>query len=188
MSASNQYFKNHFLIALPSVSGGFFEHTLTYLCEHDEKGAMGLVINQHMGVHTSEILGEMNIEHGDDMLDEPVLAGGPVQQERGFILHRRDGREWQNSLNLNDYIALTTSPDILKAFADNSVPDGAFVCLGYAGWDAGQLEQELLDNCWLTLPADPEILFDLPVEQRYDAALAKLGVRAEQLTHFSGHA
>jgi putative transcriptional regulator len=180
--------KNHFLIALPTLGDGFFTKSITYLCEHDEHGAMGLVINHPMDIKLSEILTEMKIEYNTGIQDGPVLAGGPVQTERGFIMHRRDEREWQNSLMLSSTIALTTSPDVLQAFGEGSMPKGSFVTLGYAGWDAGQLENEILQNCWLTLPATDTILFDTPYEKRVDAALNLLGIRMEQLTAFSGHA
>ena len=187
-SQNSNSLKNHFLIALPTLGDGFFSQSITYLCEHDEHGAMGVVINQPIDIKLTEILEEMNIAYGDNVQEGAILAGGPVQTERGFILHRRDEREWQNSLNISPTVAMTTSPDVLEAFGEGTMPEGSFVTLGYAGWGEGQLEAEILQNSWLTLPATDEILFDTPYEKRVQAALDLLGIRKEQLTTFSGHA
>ncbi|EEF25223.1 conserved hypothetical protein [Ricinus communis] len=175
-SALFQSFRNHFLIAMPALSEGFFGHSVTYVCEHSEQGAMGIVINLPMGLPLREVLDHLEIEDARAHLDDPVMAGGPVQTDRGFVLHRTSEQHWDATLVITDEISLTTSRDILAAMAHSRGPRDSLVALGYAGWGAGQLEQEIADNAWLTLPADSTIIFDVPVEQRLSAAAAKLGI------------
>lgn len=189
MKHTFQSLKNHFLLAMPALSEGFFAHSLTYLCEHSENGAMGLVINRPMEVSLGEILEHLKFEgaHGAHM-DDPVMAGGPVHTDRGFVLHRGGEREWESTLHLTDEVALTTSRDILHAIANNEGPAEILVTLGYAGWSAGQLEDELAANTWLTMPADHSVIFNTPYEKRLDAAAAKLGIDLTLLAPGAGHA
>lgn len=180
--------KNHFLIALPSLRDGIFTHSITYLCEHDDNGAMGIVINHPLDMDVDEILEQLEIDGQIFEHPEPVFAGGPVHTDRGFVLHRRDGHHWEASIEVTDTIALTTSLDILEAIARNRGPSQSLIALGYAGWGAGQLEEELQNNTWLTLPASEEVLFNVASEQKVDAALAALGITFSQLGSDSGHA
>lgn len=188
MKIAFESLKDHFLIAMPSLTEGIFAHSVTYLCEHNEHGAMGIIINRPIGIALSEILEQLDIgevrNHGTD----PVMAGGPVQTDRGFVLHRTNEKKWESTLSITDEISLTTSRDILDALAHNEGPDRALVALGYAGWGAGQLEQELAANAWLTISADSAILFNTPSEKRFDAAIAKLGIDIAQLAPGAGHA
>lgn len=188
MNPTFQSLRNHFLLAMPSLSEGIFARSLTYLCEHSEEGAMGIVINRPLDLRLREIFEHLEIRGVRGSPDEPVLAGGPVQTDRGFVLHRPSDREWDSTLHIADDVALTTSRDILEALAHNEGPDGYLMALGYAGWGAGQLESELAENAWLTLPADSDILFNRPVEARLDAAAAKLGVNMNLISSHAGHA
>ena len=151
----------HFLIAMPSLNDGFFNQAVTYICEHDESGSFGVIINQETNIPLKQVIKEMKIEStaGYDE-DKPVFIGGPVEQGSGFILHRPAGN-WSSSLIVNNDVALTTSKDILQAIANNEGPADCMVALGYAGWSAGQLEQEMADNTWLSCPADEQIIFSL---------------------------
>lgn len=180
--------KDHFLVAMPSLTEGIFAHSVTYLCEHNEHGAMGLIINRPMGVALGEILEHLDIDNVRNHGTDPVMAGGPVQTDRGFVLHRTSERQWESTLPITDEISLTTSRDILDALAHNEGPDCALVALGYAGWGAGQLESELAANSWLTIPADSAIIFNTPAEKRLNAAAAKLGIDLALLAPGAGHA
>ena len=188
MNASFQSFKNHFLIAMPSLTEGIFAHSVTYVCEHTEQGAMGIVINQPMGMPLSDVLDHLKIDDARAHLNDPVMAGGPVQTDRGFVLHRTGDQRWESTMVITDEVSLTTSRDILASMAHAEGPYDSLVALGYAGWDAGQLEEEIADNAWLTLPADSDIIFTVPVEQRLDAAAAKLGINMSLLAPGAGHA
>lgn len=180
--------RNHFLIAMPGLSEGFFARSLTYLCDHSEEGAMGIVINQPLDLQLADLLEHLEIEHDGRRGHTALLAGGPVQTDRGFILHSPTERAWDSTLPLTPEVALTTSLDILTALASDRGPADSLVALGYAGWGAGQLESEISANAWLTLPADTEILFRTPVEKRMDAAAAKLGIDLRLLAPGAGHA
>lgn len=181
-------FTDQFLIAMPSLDDPNFSHTVTYICEHNADGAMGIVINRPLDLQLEEMLVHLEIEVTDHRgTDTPVMLGGPVQQERGFVLHRLP-RRWDATHPVSDRIGLTTSSDILAAIAHGEGPDGALISLGYAGWGGGQLEQELAENAWLNAPADPEILFDLPFEQRWAAAGALVGIDLATLSPEVGHA
>jgi len=180
--------RNHFLIAMPTLVDPNFSHTVTYLCEHNEEGAMGIVINRHMPITLAEVLEQMAIEPSSKLdTDVPVHEGGPVQPEHGFVIHSPVGA-WESSLSITDEIALTTSRDILAAIGHNEGPRKYLIALGYAGWGAGQLEQELAQNVWLSGPATSEILFDLPLEERWAAAAAQLGIDLSLLSSEIGHA
>lgn len=180
--------KNQFLIAMPYMEGSGFSNTVTYICEHDEEGAMGLVINRPTGLSLSEIFEQLEIgsessPHGFD----PIYAGGPVQTDRGFILHANN-TQWESTITIADGISLTTSKDILSSIAKDDGPQDCLVALGYAGWGAGQLEQEIANNYWLIAPASSEIIFNTPHEKRLDAAAELLGINLEQISPDAGHA
>lgn len=179
---------NHFLIAMPSLMDPNFHQTVTYICAHNEEGAMGLVINRPMELHLSDVLEQLDIEAtAAAVAHMPVFEGGPVQRERGFVIHRPAG-VWDAVLRVTDELAVATSRDILAAMARGEGPPQTLVALGYAGWGAGQLERELAENAWLSGPADVRILFELPSEQRWAAAAASLGVDLTLLSTEAGHA
>jgi putative transcriptional regulator len=188
MKAAFNSLKDHFLIAMPSLSEGIFAHSVTYLCEHSEEGAMGIVINRPLGLALHEILEHLDIEGPCAHLEDPVMAGGPVDIERGFVLHRNSERHWESTLSISDEICLTTSCDILAALAHKTGPQDTLVALGYAGWGAGQLEDELAANAWLTSPADSNIIFNTPIEARLRAAAAQLGIDLVLMAPGAGHA
>ncbi|NIB39609.1 YqgE/AlgH family protein [Pseudomaricurvus alkylphenolicus] len=179
--------RNHFLIAMPSLNDSIFSHTITYLCDHSSDGAMGLVINQPLGIDMTEVYKQLNCEQISQDTPAPVLCGGPVQPERGFILHSPE-QMWDSSLAVSDEVMLTASRDIIEAMARGEGPHKAQVTLGYAGWGPGQLESEIADNAWLTLPADSRIIFDTPIEQRWAAASQQLGVDMNLISGIAGHA
>lgn len=179
---------NHFLIAMPALADPNFTHTVTYLCEHTEEGAMGIIINRPLEISLGDVLEQMQIEPSEAVdLATPIYLGGPVQSERGFVLHTPVGG-WQSSLAITDTIAVTTSRDIITAIAQGEGPEQYHLALGYAGWGEGQLEQEIADNAWLSGPADQRILFDTPVEERWAAAAALLRVDLNLLSSEVGHA
>jgi putative transcriptional regulator len=181
-------FTNHFLIAMPSLADPNFFRTVTYVCVHSVEGAMGIIINRPLDIRLGEILSQLDIDSGDErMRDAPVYDGGPVQRERGFVLHRPPG-SWDAQLLVTGDIAVTTSRDILAALARGEGPTETLVALGYAGWGAGQLEREMAENAWLTGPADSRIIFETPTEQRWEAAAARLGVDLDRLSTSAGHA
>lgn len=180
--------KNQLLIAMPSLEDPNFSRTVTYICEHSEQGAMGIVLNRPTELSLADVLSHMEIE-GDpgETGEQRVYLGGPVEEERGFVLHTHT-EPWDSTLAINDDISVTTSRDILEAMACGKGPSHALVALGYAGWGAGQLERELQDNAWLSGPADRSILFDLPPDQRWEAAARLLGVDVNLLSSEAGHA
>ena len=184
-----QSFENHFLIAMPSLEDPYFSRSLTYICEHNEHGAMGIVINQPTGLHLKEMLMQVdeNIEVDEDKAQQIVLAGGPVSPDRGFILHTTQPG-WSSSMSLTSEIMVTTSKDILNVLGNDKGPEKTLVALGYAGWSAGQLEEEIQKNSWLLIEADTELLFDVPVHRKWQAAVQKLGVDIWQLAPGAGHA
>ena len=179
----------HFLIAMPGMADARFVRTLTYVCRHDEEGALGLIVNRPIDMNLGELFSQLGVAHEDDeVLDgRSLYFGGPVETGRGFVLHQPIG-QWQSTLPVGEQIALTTSRDILDAVAQGSGPDRLIVALGYAGWGAGQLEDEMAQNAWLTVPADSHVLFDLPADERLDAAVLLLGVDYASLSESAGHA
>jgi putative transcriptional regulator len=190
---TTHWLTNHLLIAMPSLQDPNFHRSVTYVCQHNEQGAMGLVINRGADLRFTDVLRQMRIEPQADLLDQvPVLIGGPVQQERGFVLHRAIGAlvpAWDSSFRINDQLSVTTSRDVLEALSRVSPSGSALLALGYAGWDAGQLESELMDNAWLTAEVqDHAILFNIPLEHRWQAAAALVGVDISRLTPTVGHA
>ncbi len=179
---------DHFLVAMPALDDPNFERSVTLLCQHDPAGAMGLVVNRPSDFTLGELLDQLHITGAPEALAaQRVLAGGPVQPERGFVLHD-DPRPWASTLRFGRGLAVTTSRDILEAMARGEGPAHAVVALGYAGWDAGQLEDELAANSWLTVPAEQAILFATPMEQRWQAAARALGVDLSRLADYAGHA
>ena len=186
---ADRFLANHFLIAVPSMSDPSFSRAVTLLCQHNEDGAMGLMINRLSDFTLGDILSQMNIQtENSELSATPVLAGGPVQPERGFVLHSETEQVWDSSFQISKQLWLTTSRDILIAMADGQGPAQAVVALGYAGWTAGQLEDELQDDAWLTVPAAPQIVFDTDLEQRWTAAARLIGIDLNLLTSYSGHA
>jgi putative transcriptional regulator len=186
--AEQQFLTNHFLIAMPALEDPNFFHTVTYICEHNAKGALGLVINRPLDMQLAEVLQHMDLQSVSPKTHQKTIhLGGPVQQNCGFVLHNPLG-DWEATLKVTDRIGITSSNDILKALASESGPDTYLVALGYAGWGAGQLEQELADNAWLNGPADPDILFHTADDERWNAAAASLGVNLDLLSSDTGHA
>ncbi len=179
---------NHLLIAMPHLGDPNFYHTVTYLCEHSEAGAMGLIINRPVEITLGDIFEQMSIPvENDEFGDVPVYMGGPVEQERGFVLHQPTGH-WEASQAVTEQIAITSSRDILEAIACHQGPEHYLIALGYAGWGSGQLEQEIVDNAWLNGPAQTNILFTTAVAQRWEAAAALLGIDLNLISSQSGHA
>lgn len=179
---------HHFLIAMPNMADPYFSKSLTYICEHNEQGALGLVLTRAVDLTLSALLEQIEIPIASPEIGATqVHFGGPVQTDRGFVLHSPAG-EWQSTLRVNDEIALTTSKDILEAVARGEGPDKIFITLGYAGWAPGQLEHEMSLNAWLSVPADPSLIFDLPLDARFDAAMHLLGIDAINLSDDAGHA
>ncbi|MEN9704537.1 MAG: hypothetical protein RLZZ393_416 [Pseudomonadota bacterium] len=176
------------LVAMPAMDDPTFAQTVTLVCEHGEKGALGIIVNKPLSMKFGEVLSQMHLTPADPALaTRPVLRGGPLHPDRGFVLHRPGGT-WDSTHRISDPVQVTTSKDVLTAIARGDGPDDAFIALGYAGWEAGQLEQEIKDNAWLTLPFDAAIAFDLPPEERWLAAWGRLGVDVARLSQFAGHA
>ncbi len=178
---------NQFLVAMPTLADPNFSKTVTYMCAHNDEGAMGIVVNRPLDLELSEILNHMEIPvAAGELGHKPILQGGPMQRERGFVIHSPPG-DWDAVLSVGEDIAIATSRDILSALAQGRGPSRAVIALGYAGWGAGQLEQELGDNSWLSVPFDAGILFDEPFEYRWAAAAKLLGVDISQLSSEAGH-
>lgn len=184
-----QSFAGHFLIAMPSMDDPFFARSLTYICEHNDKGAMGLVINQSVGMNLQELIQQADkaATPPDSLAEQIVVAGGPVSQDRGFVLHT-SVPGYASSLDLDNGIMVTTSKDILADIGDGKGPEKSLVALGYAGWTAGQLEEEVQHNAWLLIEADLELMFDVPMHQKWQSAVQKLGIDVWQLGPDVGHA
>jgi putative transcriptional regulator len=179
---------HHFLIAMPSMADPNFSRTLTFICEHTDRGALGLVVNRPIDLTVKSLLGRLSIPlAGRQHANSPVFHGGPVHTDRGFVLHHPAG-EWQSSLRVRDRLALTTSKDVLEAVGRGEGPQKLLVTLGYAGWSAGQLEHELAQNAWLTVEANESIVFDTPAEERVPAAMELLGLDYARLADGAGHA
>ena len=179
---------NHFLIAMPAMADPNFSRTLTYICEHNAEGALGVIINRPIDMTLSTLFERVDIPFDEKMRsDAPIYFGGPVQTDRGFVLHR-SAQPYQSQLRVDEDIALTSSRDILQSMGATGEPNKALVMLGYSGWTAGQLEWELSQNAWLTVKADPHIIFDLLPAARLNAALQLLGVDFANLSEVAGHA
>lgn len=184
---------HHFLIAMPAMADPHFTRTLTYICEHNDQGALGVVVNRPIDMTLRSLFERLSLPIGNTPAgDAPIYFGGPVQTDRGFVLHEPMG-SWQSTLKVRDEIGLTTSKDILEAVGRGEGPKRMLVTLGYAGWSAGQLEHELGQNAWLSVEAgmersDNDILFDTPPEERLPAALGLLGIDLASLSEDAGHA
>jgi len=179
--------RDHFLIAMPGLADPSFSHTVTYICEHSDKGAMGVVINAATPMQLKEIFSQLQLENDADHGEKIVMSGGPVQPERGFVLHSSE-TQWQTTLKVSDEISLTVSRDIIAAMADGSGPQDFLISLGYAGWGEGQLEAEIVANSWLTVPADKNIIFHTPIEKRWAQAAQSLGIDLQLMSSHVGHA
>ena len=183
------YLNNQFIIAMPNLTDPIFFHTVTYMCQHNEEGALGIVINRLANMKLGDIFKQMNIPVGCQAAAEmPVFTGGPVQQHRGFVLHTNtEGMAWDMSLAVSDTISLTTSRDVIEAIARGEGPDQYLVALGYAGWAEGQLEKEILNNTWLSTPFGKDVLFNTSINMRWSAAAGQIGIDINQLTAPAGH-
>lgn len=179
---------DHFLIAMPALKDPNFARSVTYVCQHDGDGAMGIVINRAATLTLGEVLRQMNLASEDpSVTGARVYLGGPVQPERGFVLHD-PGTEYDSTLSVTPRLAITTSRDVLAAIANGHGPRRSMLALGCAGWSAGQLESEVRDNAWLTAPADESLIFDVPPEQRWEAAARLVGIDPNRLPDYAGHA
>lgn len=183
---------NQFLIAMPGMADGNFAGAVVYLCEHSERGALGLVINKPSDITLGHLFEKVDLAlDREDLAGQPVYVGGPVQTERGFVLHEApegESPDYTSTLRIPGGLVMTTSRDVLEALAGGGGPRRVFVTLGYAGWSAGQLEDELGRNGWITVAAEPTLIFDTPVEQRYTRALSLLGIDLGRLSSEAGHA
>ncbi len=188
---------HHFLIAMPGMEDQTFRRSVVYLCEHSERGALGLVINKPSDMSLKALFEKIELRLSRPEFGEsPVFHGGPVQTERGFVLHepvfaeghKPDESVYASTMTIPGGLEMTTSKDVLEALATGAGPRKVLVSLGYAAWEQGQLESELAENSWLTVDADPAVIFDTPVEQRYDRALLLLGLEAWTLSPDAGHA
>jgi putative transcriptional regulator len=183
---------NQFLIAMPGMLDDSFAGSVVYLCEHSDKGALGLVINKPIDINLKNLFDkvELNLE-SEELAVQPVFYGGPVQTERGFVLHEKrgdDAEAYSSTLSVPGGLDMTTSKDVLEALCKGTGPKRILITLGYSGWSAGQLEDELGRNGWLTVDADPAVIFDTPIEQRYERALSLLGFDPHMLSQDAGHA
>ena len=184
---------NHFLIAMPGLEDGFFGGSVVFVCEHNDKGALGLVINRPSDLVLPELLERIDMSCGrDDLHTARVFVGGPLQTERGFVLHDRMGKgeesAYTSAMVVSDQLEMTTSKDVLEAISDGAGPPRVFISLGYSSWAQGQLESELAENSWLTVAAEPSVIFDTPVEGRYHKAMALLGLEPWMISPGAGHA
>jgi len=188
IAKSGDCLRNHFLLAMPQLSEGIFSQSITYICEHGEGGAMGIVINRPLDLSVSAIFEHLRISTQRDFSHLQVMAGGPVDMDHGFVLHHRCDRTWKASMKVTPEITLTTSRDILSAIATDDGPSDHLIALGFAGWAAGQLEQELAENSWITLPGDSEVIFSTACDKRLSAAAALLGIDMNLISSQAGHA
>lgn len=183
---------NQFLIAMPGMVDETFAGSVVYLCEHNEKGALGLVINKPISLTLGHLFEKVELDLPDqDLAASPVFFGGPVQTERGFVLHEpldAEGKHYNATLAVPGGLEMTTSRDVLEALSHGAGPKKLLVTLGYSGWAAGQLEEELGRNGWITVDAAPEIIFETPIEERYEKALGLLGIDPRMLSQEAGHA
>lgn len=187
LNTSGDSLRNHFLVAMPGLNDPLFANSITYICDHSPEGAMGLVVNRTMELHMSDVFEQMSLTYKEEQGQAPILAGGPVNIQRGFVLHPT-GSLWQSTVQITADISLTSSRDIIAAIAAGHGPENALFILGYSGWSAGQLESEIKENSWLTVPADTDILFHTPLEQRWHTAALRLGVDMNLMPTQAGHA
>lgn len=188
MAETATWLRGHFLVAMPGMTDPRFARSLIYLCEHSDQGAMGIVVNKPTDMTLGSLFERVELANPDaELAGQPVLFGGPMQLDRAFVLHK-PAKPWQSTMKITGDIALTSSKDILESVGSDTAPASILVALGYAGWVPGQLDDEMLQNAWLSVPADDEILFDLPYEERLPAALSKLGIGFDRLSDVAGHA
>lgn len=181
------YLTNQYIVAMPNLADPNFFHTVTYLCQHNSEGALGIIINRLAGMKMSEIFKQMDIRvTSTSAAETSVFSGGPVQQDRGFVIHTRCG-SWDATMAISDTISLTTSRDVIEAIAMGEGPEKYLVALGYAGWSSGQLEKEILDNAWLHIPFNTQVLFETPINMRWTAAADRIGINIKNLTSPAGH-
>ena len=186
MSAAG--YTNHLLIAMPSVTDADFSHSVTLVCEHTDRGALGIVLNKPLPMSLSDVLTQMKLEPRDEQIGgQPVLCGGPMRSDRGFVLHRPGG-DWDSTHKVSELIQVTTSRDVLAAMARGEGPCDAYVALGFAKWEAGQLEREIRENAWLPVPATEQVLFQLPFARRWQGSWQLLGVDVEKMSLVAGNA
>lgn len=182
-------FKNQMLIAMPSLTDPNFDKGVIFVCQHNYEGALGLVVNHPIEMRLKGLLDQMDITVDDEKIaNMPVYAGGPAQQDRGFILHSSEVTEWETTVKISEQVSLTTSQDILKAIAQGEGPKHFLVALGYAGWKESQLEKEIKENSWLSTDYDESVIFDTPISQRWGVAAKKMGVDIRLLSSQVGHA
>jgi len=182
---------NHFLIAMPGINDTYFKNSVIYVCEHNEEGAMGLMINAPLNITVGDMLNKVDLEpqslqQKEFSLSNPVYNGGPISEDRGFILHR-PLEHFESSLTMSNELTVTTSKDILAVLGTSVEPDDYIVALGYSGWSTGQLEEELAKNSWLTVEADTKIIFDTPIQEKWSCSIKKLGIDPSQLSAITGH-
>ncbi len=187
MSASGSL-TNQLLIAMPGMADPNFSTTVTLICEHNDDGALGIIINRPLNLKMSGLFEQLAVDNPDpDVAQSPVVAGGPVGTERGFVLHD-NADTFENTVDVSGDIKLTLSRDVIDALASGHGPAKSLVAIGYAGWEPGQLEDEILANSWLNVPATPELVFDTPFEQRWDSAARTLGIDIASISPEAGHA
>ncbi|MCS5587924.1 MAG: YqgE/AlgH family protein [Porticoccaceae bacterium] len=180
--------KNHFLVAMPSLNDGNFARSVVYMCEHCTDGAMGLIVNHQLDIPAKAIFDRLQLQYENQYGNCLIFDGGPMQRDRGFILHRTCNQQWQSTVNIGGDISLSASQDILSDIAVGAGPKDSLITLGYSSWDAGQLEEELKQNSWLTIPADSEIIFNTDCARRAEAAASSIGLDLNMLAPDSGHA
>jgi putative transcriptional regulator len=185
-------FTNQFLIAMPGMADDTFAGTVVYLCEHTERGALGLVINKPIDIPLGKLFEKVELSlDREELAAQPVFFGGPMQTERGFVLHEKQfegDSPYNSTMSVPGGLEMTTSKDVLEALSNGAGPRRVLVTLGYSGWGAGQLEDEISRNGWLTVDADPKVIFDTPIEQRYERAVSLLGFDPRMLSQEAGHA
>lgn len=186
MQRTTDSLKGHFLISTPTIASGFFNQTVTYICEHGEAGAMGITVNKPLDLHLADIFEHLNIQPLLSYDEAPVMAGGPVKIDRGFVLHSPQ-KTYEATLKITSDVWLTTSKDVLSDIAAGQGPDRHLVALGYSGWAAGQLEEEIVTNSWLTVAADQNVLFETAAENKFESAGQLLGIDVRLLTQQAGH-
>lgn len=180
--------KNYFLLAMPGLNDPNFAESVVYICEHNADGAMGLIINQQLDIPVKAIFDQLELSYLDECGNSLIYDGGPVQRDRGFILHSSVEQQWESTVAIGEDISLTASKDILTDIALGKGPENALITLGYSSWEAGQLEQELTQNSWLTIPADSAIIFHTDCAKRAGAAASTIGLDLAMLSHDAGHA
>jgi putative transcriptional regulator len=179
---------NHLLVAMPSLIDPNFAQTVALICEHTDRGALGIVLNKPLPMRLSDVLTQMKLEPSTEIIAaQPVLRGGPVHTDRGFVLHRPGGN-WDHTHKVSETIQVTTSRDVLAAMARGEGPSDAFIALGYAGWESGQLEREIRENAWTSMPVDARVIFELPYEERWIGAWRLLGIDVDRVSLVAGHA